>query len=140
MAVERPDGRSPNELDEHDAVSQCADGLVLFEAGKARSLRRQDPGRRAQLMRAQWLGNCQYSLLPASTPDRTCEGSRVTRRPHPGDQRLVGRSLRVSSTCARSAADDLLDCDVIQADGAPLCLGSGAYAALYLRWRWWMRI
>ncbi|MHB1361425.1 MAG: ribonuclease PH [Thermoleophilia bacterium] len=78
----------------------------------------------------------EYSLLPASTPQRTFreavkgkQGGRTLEI-----QRLVGRSLRsVVDMRALGERTIWLDCDVIQADGGTRCASvSGAYVALYL--------
>ena len=78
----------------------------------------------------------EYSLLPASTPDRT---HREAVRGKQGGrtleiQRLVGRSLRsVVDLRALGERTIWVDCDVIQADGGTRCASvSGAYVALYL--------
>jgi ribonuclease PH len=79
-----------------------------------------------------WL-TAEYSLLPASTGERT---DREASRGKQGGrtieiQRLIGRALR--SVCDFNALGERtlwLDCDVLQADGGTRCAAiSGAYVA-----------
>jgi ribonuclease PH len=79
-----------------------------------------------------WM-TAEYSLLPASTGDRT---QREAARGKQGGrtveiQRLIGRALR--SVCDLEALGERtlwLDCDVLQADGGTRCAAiSGAYVA-----------
>jgi ribonuclease PH len=79
-----------------------------------------------------WL-TAEYSLLPASTGERT---PRAASRGRPDGrtieiQRLIGRALR--SICDFRALGERtlwLDCDVLQADGGTRCAAiSGAYVA-----------
>jgi ribonuclease PH len=79
-----------------------------------------------------WL-TAEYSLLPASTGDRT---EREASRGRLGGrtveiQRLIGRSLRgVTDFEALGERTLWLDCDVLQADGGTRCAAiSGAYVA-----------
>ena len=77
----------------------------------------------------------EYSLLPASTGERTQRG--VSRGRPDGRtveiQRLIGRALR--SVCDFKALGERtlwLDCDVLQADGGTRCAAiTGAYVAAY---------
>jgi ribonuclease PH len=77
----------------------------------------------------------EYSLLPASTGQRTQRG--VTRGRPDGRtveiQRLIGRALR--SVCDFQALGERtlwLDCDVLQADGGTRCAAiTGAYVAAF---------
>src|SRR5690349_9536014 len=79
-----------------------------------------------------WL-TAEYSMLPASTGERTQRG--VTRGRPDGRtveiQRLIGRALR--SVCDFKALGERtlwLDCDVLQADGGTRCASiTGAYIA-----------
>src|SRR3982751_933957 len=79
-----------------------------------------------------WM-TAEYSLLPASTGERTQRG--VTRGRPDGRtveiQRLIGRALR--AVCDFEALGERtlwLDCDVLQADGGTRCAAiSGAYVA-----------
>ena len=77
----------------------------------------------------------EYSLLPASTGERT---QRAVSRGRPDGrtveiQRLIGRALR--SVCDFKALGERtlwLDCDVLQADGGTRCAAiTGAYVAAY---------
>ena len=79
-----------------------------------------------------WM-TAEYSLLPASTGDRT---QRASTRGRPDGrtieiQRLIGRALR--SVCDFKALGERtlwLDCDVLQADGGTRCASiTGAYIA-----------
>src|SRR4249920_2867536 len=79
-----------------------------------------------------WL-TAEYSLLPASTGDRT---DREASRGKQGGrtieiQRLIGRSIRsVTDFEALGERTLWLDCDVLQADGGTRCAAiSGAYVA-----------
>jgi ribonuclease PH len=79
-----------------------------------------------------WL-TAEYSLLPASTGERT---ERESSRGKLGGrtveiQRLIGRSLRaVTDFDALGERTLWLDCDVLQADGGTRCAAiSGAYVA-----------
>ena len=78
-----------------------------------------------------WL-TAEYSLLPASTGDRT---EREASRGRLGGrtveiQRLIGRSLRAVTDFALGERTIWLDCDVLQADGGTRCAAiSGAYVA-----------
>jgi ribonuclease PH len=79
-----------------------------------------------------WL-TAEYSLLPASTGDRT---EREASRGRLGGrtveiQRLIGRSLRAVTDFEALGERTLwLDCDVLQADGGTRCAAiSGAYVA-----------
>ncbi len=79
-----------------------------------------------------WL-TAEYSLLPASTGERT---QREVSRGRPGGrtveiQRLIGRAVRaVTDFQALGERTVWLDCDVLQADGGTRCAAiSGAYVA-----------
>jgi ribonuclease PH len=77
----------------------------------------------------------EYSLLPASTGERTPRA--VTRGRPDGRtveiQRLVGRALRAACDFEALGERTLwLDCDVLQADGGTRCASiTGAYIAAY---------
>jgi ribonuclease PH len=75
----------------------------------------------------------EYSLLPASTGDRTeREASRGKQGGRTVEiQRLIGRSIRaVTDFSALGERTLWLDCDVLQADGGTRCAAiSGAYVA-----------
>lgn len=114
-------------------------GSVLFEEGNTRVICTamvQDgvpPWLRGQ--GSGWV-TAEYSMLPASTPDRTFREA-VSGRQKGRTleiQRLVGRSLRsVVDMVKLGERTVMIDCDVIQADGGTRCASiSGAYVALHL--------
>ena len=135
----RADGRRADELRplkiEPDYLEQ-PHGSVLFAQGRTRvlctasieeSVPRWMSGRGVGWMTAE------YSLLPASTGERT---PREVSRGRPGGrtveiQRLIGRALRaVTDFSALGERTVWLDCDVLQADGGTRCAAiSGAYVA-----------
>lgn len=141
-AVQRPDGRTPGDIRPLAFTPhfiEWADGSVLIEAGKTKVICAatiQD-GVPAWL-RGQGQGwvTAEYSMLPASTPDRTMR--EAIRGKQSGRtleiQRLVGRSLRSVVDMGQLGDRTVwIDCDVIQADGGTRCASvSGAYVALYL--------
>jgi ribonuclease PH len=113
-----------------------AHGSVLFSQGKTRVLctASVEEGVPRWLHRSGkgWM-TAEYSLLPASTGERT---QREAARGKQGGrtveiQRLIGRALR--SVCDFQALGERtlwLDCDVLQADGGTRCAAiSGAYVA-----------
>jgi ribonuclease PH len=113
-----------------------AHGSVLFSQGKTRVLctASVEEGVPRWLHRSGrgWM-TAEYSLLPASTGERT---QREAARGKQGGrtveiQRLIGRALR--SVCDLEALGERtlwLDCDVLQADGGTRCAAiSGAYVA-----------
>src|SRR5204862_799663 len=79
-----------------------------------------------------WM-TAEYSLLPASTGQRTAREARQGRQQGRTVeiQRLIGRALRaVTDFKALGERTLWLDCDVIQADGGTRCAAiSGAYVA-----------
>jgi ribonuclease PH len=81
-----------------------------------------------------WL-TAEYSLLPASTGERTeREASRGKQGGRTVEiQRLIGRALRAVADFERLGERTLwVDCDVLQADGGTRCAAiSGAYVAAY---------
>jgi ribonuclease PH len=137
--MSRGDGRRSNEL---RALELDADfleqphGSVLFTQGKtkvlcAASIQEGVPRWLYGKGRG-WL-TAEYSLLPASTGDRT---EREASRGKQGGrtieiQRLIGRSLRaVTDFDALGERTLWVDCDVLQADGGTRCAAiSGAYVA-----------
>src|SRR5438094_5121357 len=111
-------------------------GAVLYSQGKTRVLCTasldegvprwlRDSGRG-------WL-TAEYSLLPASTGDRTQrEASAGKQKGRTVEiQRLIGRAIRAVADFEALGERTLwLDCDVIQADGGTRCAAiSGAYVA-----------
>jgi ribonuclease PH len=137
--MSRTDGRRPNELRalelDPDFLEQ-PHGSVLFTQGKtkvlcAASIQEGVPRWLYGKGRG-WL-TAEYSLLPASTGDRT---EREASRGRLGGrtveiQRLIGRSLRaVTDFDALGERTLWVDCDVLQADGGTRCAAiSGAYVA-----------
>jgi ribonuclease PH len=135
----RRDGRRPDELRpveiELDYLEQPL-GAVLYSQGKTRVLCTasldegvprwlRDSGRG-------WL-TAEYSLLPASTGERTQrEASAGKQKGRTVEiQRLIGRALRAVADLEALGERTLwLDCDVLQADGGTRCAAiSGAYVA-----------
>jgi ribonuclease PH len=135
----RHDGRRTDELRplelELDYLEQPL-GSVLYAQGKTRVLCTASLEERVP----RWLHNsgrgwltAEYSLLPASTGDRTpreaSEGRQKGRTVE--IQRLIGRALRSVADLETLGERTLwLDCDVLQADGGTRCAAiSGAYVA-----------
>jgi len=135
----REDGRRPDQLRavtiEVDFLEQ-PHGAVLFSQGKTRVLCTAtiEPGVPRWLSgRGRGWITAEYSLLPASTGERT--GREASRGRQSGRtieiQRLIGRALRsVADFEALGDRTLWLDCDVLQADGGTRCAAiSGAYVA-----------
>ena len=137
--MSRADGRRTDELRpleiELDYLEQAL-GSVVYAQGKTRvlctaSLEERVP-RWLQKSGRGWL-TAEYSLLPASTGDRTpreaSEGRQKGRTVE--IQRLIGRALRSAADLEALGERTLwLDCDVLQADGGTRCAAiSGAYVA-----------
>jgi ribonuclease PH len=135
----RNDGRRTDELRplelEPDFLEQ-PHGSVLFAQGKTKVLCtasiQEGVPRWLYGKGRGWL-TAEYSLLPASTGDRT---EREASRGRLGGrtveiQRLIGRSLRgVTDFEALGERTLWVDCDVLQADGGTRCAAiSGAYVA-----------
>ena len=136
----RNDGRARDDqlraLDLIPDFVELANGSVLYSQGKTRVLCTATVEERVP----RWLHRsgrgwmtAEYSLLPASTGERT---EREAARGKQGGrtieiQRLIGRALR--SVCDFDALGERtlwLDCDVLQADGGTRCAAiSGAYVA-----------
>jgi ribonuclease PH len=111
-------------------------GAVLYAQGKTRvlctaSLEERIPRWLMGKGRG-WL-TAEYSLLPASTGERTArEASTGRQKGRTVEiQRLIGRALRsVTDMEALGERTLWLDCDVLQADGGTRCAAiSGAYVA-----------
>ncbi len=135
----RADGRRSHELRplelDPDFLEQ-PHGSVLFTQGKtkvlcAASIQEGVPRWLYGKGRG-WL-TAEYSLLPASTGDRTeREASRGKQGGRTVEiQRLIGRSLRAVTDFEALGERTLwVDCDVLQADGGTRCAAiSGAYVA-----------
>jgi ribonuclease PH len=139
--TQRHDGRRPDQLRELDLQPDFLEqphGSILYAQGRTvvlctatveenipRWLRGKGQG---------WM-TAEYSMLPASTGERTQRG--VARGRPDGRtveiQRLIGRALR--SVCDFKALGERtlwLDCDVLQADGGTRCAAiTGAYVAAH---------
>ncbi|MGI9112632.1 MAG: ribonuclease PH [Gaiellaceae bacterium] len=136
----RNDGRHrDDELRRLDLIPdfvELANGSVLYSQGRTRVLctATVEEGVPRWLQRSGrgWM-TAEYSLLPASTGERTArEASRGKQGGRTVEiQRLIGRALR--AVCDFNALGERtlwLDCDVIQADGGTRCGAiSGAYVA-----------
>jgi len=137
--MSRADGRRPDELREPalevDWLEQ-PHGAVLYRQGKTTVLCTASVAEGVP----RWLSRsgrgwmtAEYSLLPASTGDRTDrEAARGKQSGRTVEiQRLIGRALRsVADFEALGERTLHLDCDVLQADGGTRCAAiSGAYVA-----------
>jgi len=137
--VSRNDGRRPNELRPLELLPDYLEqphGSVLFSQGKTKvlctaSIQESVP-RWLHGKGRGWL-TAEYSLLPASTGDRTeREASRGKQGGRTVEiQRLIGRSIRAVTDFGALGERTLwVDCDVLQADGGTRCAAiSGAYVA-----------
>jgi ribonuclease PH len=140
--VTREDGRRPDQLRPLELQTDFLEqphGSVLYSQGKTRVLCTAsiEDGVPRWLYRSGrgWL-TAEYSLLPASTGDRT---EREASRGKQGGrtieiQRLIGRSLRgVVDFQALGERTLWVDCDVLQADGGTRCASiCGAWVAAKL--------
>ena len=137
--MSRNDGRRPDELRTLELLPDYLEqphGSVLFSQGKTKVLCtasiQEGVPRWLYGKGRGWL-TAEYSLLPASTGDRT---EREAARGKQGGrtveiQRLIGRSIRsVTDFEALGERTLWVDCDVLQADGGTRCAAiSGAYVA-----------
>jgi ribonuclease PH len=137
--VKRTDGRRPDQLRRLEIVPDFLEqphGSALYAQGRTRVLctatveegvPRWLTGRGSGWMTAE------YSLLPASTGERTQrEASAGRQKGRTVEiQRLIGRALRAVTDFEALGERTLwLDCDVLQADGGTRCAAiSGAYVA-----------
>ena len=139
--MSRADGRRDDQLRPLDLVPDFLEqphGSVLFSQGRTRVLctatieegvpRWMKGGGKG------WV-TAEYSLLPASTGERT---QREARQGRQGGrtieiQRLIGRAVRAVVDFEALGERTLwLDCDVLQADGGTRCAAiSGAHVAAY---------
>ena len=140
--MSRADGRRPDQLRPLDLQTEFLEqphGSILYSQGKTRVLCTAsiEDGVPRWLYRSGrgWL-TAEYSLLPASTGDRT---EREASRGKQGGrtieiQRLIGRSLRgVVDFQALGERTLWVDCDVLQADGGTRCASiCGAWIAAKL--------
>ena len=137
--MSRNDGRKPDQLRPVDADANFLEqphGVVLWSQGKTRVLCTatvQDGVPRWLHRSGRGWMTAEYSLLPASTGERT---DREAARGKQGGrtveiQRLIGRALRgVVDFKALGERTVYLDCDVLQADGGTRCAAiTGAYVA-----------
>ena len=137
--MSREDGRRPDQLrpvSADPAFLEQPHGIVLWSQGKTKVLCTASitDGVPRWLYRSGrgWM-TAEYSLLPASTGERT---DREAARGKQGGrtveiQRLIGRALRgVVDFEALGERTVYLDCDVLQADGGTRCAAiCGAYVA-----------
>jgi len=135
----RSDGRRPEDLRPLELLPDYLEqphGSVLFSEGKTKVLCtasiQEGVPRWLYGKGRGWL-TAEYSLLPASTGDRTeREASRGKQGGRTVEiQRLIGRSIRaVTDFDALGERTLWVDCDVLQADGGTRCAAiSGAYVA-----------
>jgi ribonuclease PH len=135
----RQDGRRPDQLRPIEVVADFLEqphASVLWKQGKTIVLCTAtiDDGVPRWLMGkgVGWM-TAEYSLLPASTGERTAREARTGRQQGRTVeiQRLIGRAVR--AVCDFEALGERtlwLDCDVLQADGGTRCAAiSGAYVA-----------
>jgi ribonuclease PH len=137
--MSRHDGRRADELRPLDVQPDFLEqphGCVLWSQGKTRVLCtatvEEEIPRWLRGKGRGWM-TAEYSLLPASTGERT---DREAARGKQGGrtveiQRLIGRALRgVVDFQALGERTVYLDCDVLQADGGTRCAAiTGAYVA-----------
>jgi ribonuclease PH len=139
MSTLRGDGRRSDELRPLKLVPDFLEqphGSVLFSQGKTKVLCTasiQDGVPRWLYGKGRGWLTAEYSLLPASTGDRTDrEASRGKQSGRTIEiQRLIGRSIRAVTDFEALGERTLwLDCDVVQADGGTRCAAiTGAYVA-----------
>jgi ribonuclease PH len=139
--VTRNDGRNPQQLRPLDLQVDFLEqphGSVVFSAGKTRVLctatLEQGVPRWMSGRGKGWL-TAEYSLLPASTGDRTAREARTGKQQGRTIeiQRLIGRCVRAVLDFEALGERTLwLDCDVLQADGGTRCAAiSGAWIAAH---------
>src|SRR5947207_4670590 len=137
--MSRADGRRPDQLRPLELTADFLEqphGSVLFAQGATKVLCTasiQDGVPRWLYGKGRGWLTAEYSLLPASTGDRT---EREASRGRQGGrtveiQRLIGRSIRAVTDFEALGERTLwVDCDVLQADGGTRCAAiSGAYVA-----------
>jgi ribonuclease PH len=137
--VSRLDGRRPDQLrpiEIDPGFLEQPHGVVLYSQGKTKVLCTasiQEGVPRWLYGRGRGWLTAEYSLLPASTGDRTDrEASRGKQGGRTVEiQRLIGRAVRAIVDFEALGERTLwLDCDVLQADGGTRCAAiCGAYVA-----------
>ena len=141
MTGARADGRTAAELRPLEIVPDYLEqphGSALVIQGKTRvlctaSIEESIP----RWLRGQGKGwmTAEYSLLPASTGDRTAREARTGRQQGRTVeiQRLIGRAVRAAADFEALGERTLwLDCDVLQADGGTRCAAiSGVWVAAH---------
>jgi ribonuclease PH len=137
--MSRADGRRPDELRPLELRPDFLEqphGSVLFAQGRTKVLCTasiQDGVPRWLYGKGRGWLTAEYSLLPASTGDRTeREASRGKQGGRTVEiQRLIGRALRAVTDFEALGERTLwVDCDVLQADGGTRCAAiSGAFVA-----------
>jgi ribonuclease PH len=139
--MSRADGRRPDQLRPLDLRPDFLEqphGSVLFAQGKTKVLCTasiQDGVPRWLYGKGRGWLTAEYSLLPASTGERTeREASRGKQGGRTVEiQRLIGRTLRAVTDFEALGERTLwVDCDVLQADGGTRCAAiSGAWVAAH---------
>ena len=137
--MSRSDGRAPDQLRPLSLEANWLEqphGSVLYSQGKTKVLCTasiEDGVPRWLIGKGRGWMTAEYSLLPASTGERTQrEASRGKQGGRTVEiQRLIGRALRsVTDFEALGERTLWLDCDVLQADGGTRCAAiCGAYVA-----------
>ena len=137
--MSRSDGRAPDQLRPLSLEANWLEqphGSVLYSQGKTKVLCTasiEDGVPRWLVGKGRGWMTAEYSLLPASTGERTQrEASRGKQGGRTVEiQRLIGRALRsVTDFEALGERTLWLDCDVLQADGGTRCAAiCGAYVA-----------
>jgi ribonuclease PH len=140
--MSRADGRRPDQLRPLDLRPDFLEqphGSVLFAQGRTKVLCTasiQDGVPRWLYGKGRGWLTAEYSLLPASTGERTeREASRGKQGGRTVEiQRLIGRALRAVTDFEALGERTLwVDCDVLQADGGTRCAAiSGAWVAAHL--------
>ena len=135
----RPDGRAADELRPHSFerdFTAYAPGSVLVTFGDTKvlctAMLDEDVPRWMRNSGKGWV-TAEYSMLPASSPERIRRETKGPKGRTQEIQRLIGRALRsVTDMKGLGERQILLDCDVLQADGgtrtAAIC---GSYLALH---------
>jgi ribonuclease PH len=137
----RADGRKPDQLRPLEIVRDFLEqphGSVLISCGKTRVLctatLEEGVPRWLSGKGRGWL-TAEYSMLPASTGERTRREARQGRQEGRTVeiQRLIGRAVRAVADFEALGERTLwLDCDVLQADGGTRCAAiSGVWVAAY---------